>query len=103
MMYVPAVFFSLKFGKEVVLSDVSLVNVPGLLLIARVNCLALVIPATSNVPLYAEFATPVVLALLLILTISTVAPLVKLCGISVTMLATPVSQLASATNLGFLN
>ena len=99
----PGVFFSLKFGKEVVLSDVSLVNVPGLLLIERVNCLALVIPATSNVPLYAELATPVVLLLLLILTISTLAPAFKSCGISVTILAVPVSQLASAINLGFLN
>ena len=99
----PGVFFSLKFGREVVLSEVSLVNVPGLSPIEIVNCLALIIPVTSKVPLYAEFATPVVLVLLLILTISTLAPVFKLCGSSVTILATPVSQLALATSLGFLS
>ena len=46
----------MKFGREVVLSEVSFVNVPGLSPIAIVNCLALLIPVTSKVPLYAEMS-----------------------------------------------
>ena len=46
-------------------------KVPGLSVIATLNCFALLIPATLNVPLYAEFATPVVFVVLVTFRIST--------------------------------
>ena len=48
MKYVPGAFLGLKYGKEVVLFDVLLVNVPGSSVKATVNCLALLIPVTAN-------------------------------------------------------
>ena len=57
----------MKCGNDVVLVNVSLVNVPGSVDIPTVNSLALVIPVTGNVPLNPELPKPVVLTLDLIL------------------------------------
>ena len=103
MKYVPGVFLGLKCGKEVVLLDVLFVNVPGSSVSPTVNCLALLIPVTANVLLNIDLATPAVLLVLVILRISTVDPDFKLCGISVTIVATFPVQVASAIYLGFLS
>ena len=103
MKYVPGVFLGLKCGKEVVLLDVLLVNVPGSSVNATVNCLVLLIPVTANVLLNMDLATPVVLLLLVTFNISTVEPDLKSCGISVTIVATLPLQEASAIYLGFLS
>ena len=63
----------------------------------------LLIPTTENVPLYAEFATPVVLLVLTIFRTSTCEPIVKSWGSSVMTFAIPPDQFAFAINLGFLN
>jgi len=60
-------------------------------------------PATVNVPLNAEFATPVVFSVLVILMISTSEPIVRLWGISVIIFAVLLDQVASAICLGFLS
>ena len=46
-------------------------------MIATLNCFALLIPATVKVPLYAEFATPAVLFVLVMLITSTSEPTFK--------------------------
>ena len=52
-------FLRLNVGRLVVLCEVSFVNAPGSALTpSTVNCLALVIPLTLNVPLKPEFAVP---------------------------------------------
>ena len=65
--------------------------------------MVLLIPVIVNVPLYAEFATPAVLFVLIIFRTSTCAPIVKSWGSSVIIFAVPLDQFAFAMNLGFLN
>ena len=64
----------MKYGRAVVLVNVSFVNDPASVLIPTVNSLELVIPVTGKVPLNPEFPTPVILILLFTLTISTRDP-----------------------------
>ena len=64
----------MKYGRAVVLVNVSFVNAPGSVLIPTVNSFALVMPVTGKVPLNPEFPTPVVLIPLFTLTISTRDP-----------------------------
>ena len=93
----------MKYGREPVLSEVSLLNVPGSVVSPTEKCFALPIPVTVNVPLNPEFPAPVVLTVLLTFTISTLEPAERLCGSSVSTLTTELpSQFAPATNLKFL-
>ena len=94
--------FLLKYGKAVVLNEVSLVNVPGLVVKPTVKFLVPVIPVTSYSLLYPEFKVAVVLVELLILTNWTLEPTERLCGSSVTTLTFVPSHVASAINLKFL-
>ena len=92
----------MKWGNDVVLVKVSLVNVPGSVVIPTVNSLALVIPVTWKVPLNPVFAVPAEFVELWILINSTLESTDKSCGNSVKILATLDDQWAFAINLKFL-
>ena len=68
----------------------SLSNVPGSSDSATENDLSEIIPVTSFLKLYPDVPTPVVLLELTTLSIWTWAPVSKLCGISVVIVAIPV-------------
>ena len=73
-------FFLLKYGRSVVLTVVSLVNVPGLVANPTVNCLALVIPTTLKFLLNPLFWVALVLLVLFTFKISTLDPTLRLWG-----------------------
>ena len=77
----------MKCGNDVVLVNVSLVNVPGSVDIPTVNSLALVIPVTWNVPLNPVFAVPAEFVELCMLISSTLELTDKSCGNSVNTFA----------------